>query len=55
MKNELTKLYNTMLLVETKGESTKLMAQCLNFVAQLANQCAIDEMTTTPSEGEVAE
>ncbi len=32
MENELTKLYNTLMLIETKGESTKLMAQCLNFV-----------------------
>ena len=35
MANELTKLYNTLMLIETKGESTKLMAQCLNFTLQL--------------------
>lgn len=32
---ELTKLYNTLSLIETKGENTKLMAQCLQFTEQL--------------------
>ena len=35
MEFELTKLYNTLLMVETKGESTKIMADCLRFVEQL--------------------
>lgn len=35
MGNELTKLYNTLMMIETKGESTKLMSQCLNFTLQL--------------------
>ena len=35
MENELKKLYNTLLLVETKGESTKIMAECMRFVEQL--------------------
>ena len=35
MKEDLIKLYNTLLLVETKGESTKRMAQCLQFIEQL--------------------
>ena len=35
MENELRKLYNTLLLVETKGESTKVMAECLRFTEQL--------------------
>ena len=43
MVNDLTKLYNTLMLIETKGENTKLMAQCLNFVLQLVNQCKADE------------
>lgn len=38
MENDLIKLYNTMLLVETKGESTKTMALCLNFVQQLIDK-----------------
>ena len=35
MVNELTLLYNTLMTVETKGESTKIMAQCLNYAKQL--------------------
>ena len=32
MKQNLVKLYNTMNLIETKGENTKIMAQCLVFL-----------------------
>lgn len=35
MTTELRKLYNTLLLVETKGESTKIMGQCLQYTEQL--------------------
>ena len=35
MENNLRKLYNTMLLIETKGENTKIMAECIRFVEQL--------------------
>lgn len=35
METELTKLYNTMLMIETKGENTKIMADCLRFIEQL--------------------
>lgn len=38
MDTELLKLYNTLLMVETKGESTKIMADCLRFVEQLRNR-----------------
>lgn len=36
MEEKLTRLYNTLMLIETKGEGTKLMAQCLNYVQVLA-------------------
>ena len=39
MVNELVKLYNTLMLVETKGESTKLMGQCLTYLNQLISNC----------------
>lgn len=39
MKDNLIKLHNTLALVETKGESTKIMAQCLQFIEQLVNEC----------------
>ena len=35
MKENLVKLYNTLALIETKGENTKIMAQCLQFVERL--------------------
>lgn len=35
MGEELRRLYNTMITIETKGESTKTMADCLRFVEQL--------------------
>lgn len=38
MEEKLTRLYNTLMLIETKGEGTKLMAQCLNYVQTLASE-----------------
>ena len=35
MGDNLKKLYATMLLIETKGESTKIMGECLRFVEQM--------------------
>lgn len=35
MELKLTKLYNTLAQIETKGENTKLMGVCLQFVEQL--------------------
>ena len=32
---ELTKLYNTLSLIDTRGDNTKTMADCLRFVEQL--------------------
>lgn len=39
MKDKLTLLKNTMGLIETKGESTRIMAQCLSFTEQLIKEC----------------
>lgn len=38
-KEDLVKLYNTLSMIETKGENTKIMAQCLRFVEQKAKEC----------------
>ena len=38
MENNLRKLYNTMLLIETKGENTKIMAECIKFLEQLITE-----------------
>lgn len=35
MKQKLTQLYNSLGLVETKGGSTLIMADCMRFVEQL--------------------
>lgn len=47
MKEDLIKLRNTMGLIETKNESTKLMAQCLIFIEELiAKNDSLDETKT---------
>ena len=43
MSNELKKLYNTLLGVETKGESTKIMGLCLQFLENLIVKIQSDE------------
>lgn len=35
MENNLIKLYNTLLSIETKGENTMVMATCLKFLKQM--------------------
>ena len=42
MTEKLSKLYNTLMLIDTKGENTKIMAQCLQFVESMI----IEERTT---------
>lgn len=37
MVENLTKLYNTLMLVETRGESTKTMAKCLAYIELLVD------------------
>lgn len=32
--NDLRMLYNTLCMIETKGENTKMMAECLAFIQQ---------------------
>lgn len=51
IKEELTKLYNTMIIIETKGENTKVMADCLRFLDQLVKQMPDDTQTTIVEEG----
>ena len=43
MNNKLMKLYNTLMLVETKGESTKTMGTCLQFLENLIAKVQSDE------------
>ena len=39
MKNKLIQLKNTLGLVETKGESTLIMADCIKFIDQCVMEC----------------
>ena len=38
MTDKLTRLYNTMLTIETKGSNTKTMAQCLAYLEMLIQE-----------------
>lgn len=38
MEQKLQILYNTLMTIETKGESTKTMAECLKFIEQTINE-----------------
>lgn len=42
MKEKLTQLYNTLCLIETKGNNTLIMADCLKFLEQCINECNED-------------
>ncbi len=51
MPEKLTKLYNTLAQIETKGENTKLMALCLNYTQQLINEAAAEEAKKAEVQG----
>lgn len=38
MIEKLQQLYTTMLLIETKGQSTKIMGDCLKFTEQMIQE-----------------
>lgn len=48
MKNDLIILLNTLNLIETKGESTKRMGQCIQYLENLIQKCDVktDESDT---------
>ena len=35
MVEKLTKLHNTLSVIETKGENTKIMADCLRYIERM--------------------
>ena len=43
MKENLQKLYNTLVLIETKGESTKIMADCLLYTEKMIREADTEE------------
>ena len=51
--NQLTRIYNTLLLVHTSGKDTKMMSQCLEAFETFFAQAIIteDEMIKIEEEG----
>ena len=50
MIEKLVKLHNTLSLIETKGENTKTMAICLQFVEQMIAEEKQQAITSVESE-----
>ena len=50
MELKLRKLLNTMMLIETKGENTKIMSDCLKFVEQLIAEEKNTKIEAAPTE-----
>lgn len=47
MVNDLAKLYNTLKIIETKGENTVYMADCIRFLEQLIAKVKTEETEVT--------
>lgn len=47
MNEKLTKLFNTLCEVETKGKSTIVMSDCLRYLEQLISECGNPEEVTS--------
>ena len=52
MEKKLQILYNTLYAIETKGESTKIMAECLKYIEQLINDEKNNQMKKAEAEKE---
>lgn len=50
MNEKLTKLFNTLCEVETKGKSTIVMSDCLRYLEQLINECGVADKEVTNNE-----
>lgn len=48
MKEDLIKLYNTLKLISTKGDDTKIMGKCLEYTEALINR--VEETKTEDEE-----
>lgn len=47
MKEKLIQLFNALNRIEVKGENVLILADCLKFVDQLAQECATEEQEET--------
>ena len=52
MEKKLQILYNTLCAIETKGESTTIMAECLKYIEQLINDEKNNQMEKAEAEKE---
>lgn len=52
MEQKLRILYNTLMTIETKGEGTKTMAQCLAYTEGLIREAAAEEARKAEVQGE---
>lgn len=52
MPEKLRKLYNTLALIETKGDGTKLMANCLLYTEQLISEAVAEEARRAEVQGD---
>ena len=52
MKEKFIAIYNILSMIETKGEYTMMMADCLRFIAQCAQECDDMETAQTASQDE---
>ena len=43
MVNDLSKLYNTLKMIDTKGENTVYMADCIRFLEQIIANAKYEE------------
>ncbi len=50
MKDKLTAVFNTLKMVETKGDSTIIMADCLRELANIVNEMPEEQLTQSPTE-----
>lgn len=48
MKTKLVQLYNSLGLIDTKGQNTLIMADCMRFLESLIKECEPKEQSTTP-------
>lgn len=46
MKQKFISIYNVLHMIETKGEQTKMMADCLRFIEQCIQECEQQETLT---------
>ena len=51
MKERLTAIFNTLKEIETKGDSTLIMADCLRELANVINSMPVEQVVENPEEG----